>query len=76
MKTFKYKKKTTSSRREVYNYKCADLSGLNDILNSFDWDTVLHGKIDIAWCNFKIISFDFIDENFPKIKAGDRSQSS
>ena len=61
-------------KREVYNYKRADWAGLNNSLNSVDWDTELQGDIHYAWSSFKAILFALMDQHIPKIKVGGVSQ--
>ena len=63
-------------KREVYNYKRADWAGLNNSLNSVDWDTELQGDIHYAGSSFKAILFALMDQHIPKIKVGGVSQPS
>ena len=71
--TFNIKAKvsrTKSTKREIYNFKKAEWSKLNESLHNVPWHGLLNDSNDIEtnWHNFKTHLFKCIDTHIPKIK--------
>ena len=57
--------------REIWNYKTADFNSLNNLIQNFDWGTIINEtfSVDQACENFTIFFFKFCDECIPRKKV-------
>ena len=59
-----------STKREIYNFKKANWTQLNENLSKINWRQKLHtcGNVNHMWPAFKKLLFDCVNKNIPKIK--------
>ena len=62
-------KRKKAVKREIFNFKRANWTAINNELRHTDWNTLLTvGDIDVAWNRFKNRLFDCYNRHIPKIK--------
>ena len=63
-------------KREFYNFKKANWSGLNADLQAINWDFEFSSNnINVCWIRFKEIFFRLVDKHIPKVKVKNEFQS-
>ncbi|MCP4457121.1 MAG: hypothetical protein GY816_03695, partial [Cytophagales bacterium] len=67
-------KRIKTAKRDAYNFKRANWTGLNSELGAVDWNSFLTGDVETAWLSFKEKLSFCADRHIPKIRIGGKTQ--